>query len=403
MTLHPLVGHEVLRHSLVGAIERASLPGALMLYGPSGSGKQRFAQWIASALVCEALTPEGPCGECRSCRMAVKLEHPDIHWYFPLPRPKGSMSKERLEGALEDARWETLEQIRQDPLKMPRSDQPEGLYLAAIQSLRRRAIQRPTMGARQVFIIGRAEALVPQESSPEAANALLKILEEPPEGTTLILTTSRPRRVLPTLRSRSLPIHVPPLSFEATERFLMESLEADPEDAARAARLSGGSLGRAVDFLPQGEDDGALEGIRKEAFRLFRAGLEGGLGGQFASAVAFPPSKARAILPTLEALEVWVRDGAAASAGCPDAIVNQDARSYLTEKVPPGSIRPDALARALSAVDEARRQASGNVNPQLIVHGLIHALRRELGGARPALSPVGAERHHSGPAGRRRT
>ncbi|NIQ56700.1 MAG: hypothetical protein GWN71_26000, partial [Gammaproteobacteria bacterium] len=63
------------------------------------------------------------------------------------------------------------------PLQPLHDDEPRGLYLAAVQTLRRQAIQRPAMADRQVFIVARAEELVPQEASPEAANALLKLLE----------------------------------------------------------------------------------------------------------------------------------------------------------------------------------------------------------------------------------
>jgi len=391
VTLHPLWGHEGLRRSLSSSVIRDALPGALLLHGTQGSGKQRFGLWLANVMVCEALTPEGPCGACQSCRLAGRLEHPDIHWYFPLPRPKGSLSQERLAGALEDARWETLSEIREAPLNPPRSDEPQGIYLAVIQSLRRKAIQRPSMSRRQVFLIGRAEALVPQESSPEAANALLKLLEEPPDGTNFILTSSQPRRLLPTIRSRSLSLHIPPLSVPAARAFLVEVAGASGEDADRAALLSGGAIGRALGFLPEDGEPGPLEVTRKDAFRLFRAGLEGGLGSQFAAAISFPPARARTLLPLLEGLEVWVRDAAAVVAESPESVVNQDALPYLQKRLTGRELTPAQLARALASVEQARREAAGNVNPQLIIHGLIHSLRQTVGAA-PQVPPIGAGR-----------
>jgi len=384
VTLHSLWGHEGLRRSLTSSVMRDALPGALLLHGPQGSGKQRFGLWLANVLVCEALAPEGPCGACRACRLANRLEHPDVHWYFPLPRPKGSLSPERLEAALEAARWDALAEIREAPLSMPRSDEPQGLYLAAVQALRRKAIQRPAMGSRQVFLIGRAEAMVPQESSPEAANALLKLLEEPPASTTFILTTSQPRRLLPTIRSRTLSLHIPPLSVPDVRSFLAEVCEASGEDADRAALLSRGSIGRALGFLPEDGEPGHLETIRKDAFRLFRAGLEGGLGSQFAAATSFPPARARTLLPLLEGLEVWVRDAAAVVAQSPELVVNQDALPYLQERLTDRGLTPAQLGRALASVEQARREAAGNVNPQLIVHGLIHSLRQTVGAATQA-------------------
>src|SRR5688500_7905764 len=82
-----------------------------------------------------------------------------------------------------------------------------------------RAYTRPAMSAEQVFIVGDADALVVQEASQEAANALLKLLEEPPGGTRFILTSSEPGRLLPTVRSRSVPLHVGRLPGELVRLF----------------------------------------------------------------------------------------------------------------------------------------------------------------------------------------
>ena len=219
MSLHAVQGHERIRRLLGTATSRGGLPGALLLHGPPGVGKQRLALWVGQLLLCERPTGEVPCGDCRSCKMALRLEHPDLHWYFPLSRPKG-VTGDKLGEALETARVRALADLRAQPLRAPDDPEPRGLYLAAVQSLRRRAIQRPSMSPRQVFIVARAEELVPQESSPEAANALLKLLEEPPTDTHFILTSSEPGRLLATIRSRTLPFHVPGLAVSQVRTFL---------------------------------------------------------------------------------------------------------------------------------------------------------------------------------------
>jgi len=93
-------------------------------------------------------------------------------------------------------------------------------------------------------------------------------------------------------------------------------------------------------------------------------------------------SRARTFLPRFAYLEEWLRDLAAAAAGCPDRILNEDAREYLEGTAEAREIHPVAAARALEAVEEARRLASGNVNPQLVVAGLVHDLREALGAGR---------------------
>ncbi len=84
--------------------------------------------------------------------------------------------------------------------------------IATVRLLQRRAALTPVEGGRRIFIVGEADRLVPQESSPEAANALLKLLEEPPPGSLFILTTVDPGLMLPTVRSRSVPVRLGRLS-----------------------------------------------------------------------------------------------------------------------------------------------------------------------------------------------
>lgn len=392
MSLRDLRGHPDLRASLARAVSADSLPSSLLLHGPPGSGKQRFALWLAQLLLCPSPRPDGPCGVCKSCGHVLRLEHPDLHWYFPLPRPKGASSPERLAGALEDARGEALAEIRENPLRIDADTEPKGVYLAAAQSLRRKAHQRPSVSSRQVFVIGHAEELVPQESAQEAANALLKLLEEPPRGTIFILTSSRPGRVLPTIRSRTVPVHVPALAKDEVTRFLVEEAGVEESVASGAAALSGGCIGRALGFLPSEDSDGKPvdgphERTRREAFRLFRACIERADTGAFALALSFPSSRARTLLPLLDAVEVWIRDAALITAGAGDAAVNRDARQFLEKALAGREIHGGAFADWITVVEEARQEAAGNVNPQLIVHGMLRRTRKILG--RWTLEPAG--------------
>lgn len=377
MSLHPVHGHGDLLRSLARARSRDTLPSALLLHGPRGVGKQRVALWIAQLDLCESPGSDGPCDTCRACRLVVRLEHPDVHWYFPLPRPTGASSPEKMADALEEARFARLSEIRESPLQVAGADGPTGIYLAAARSLRRRAQSRPSMGPRQVFIIGDAETLVPQEASPEAANALLKLLEEPPRDTRFVLTSSEPGSLLDTIRSRTVPLVVKPLQHEQVVTFL-EAHAVDGEAAEAAARLSGGAIGRALGFLPGDDDEGPLEQRRRDAFHLLRAALSSRRGPAFRAGLEQKVSGARALLGLLEALEAWLRDLAAVAAGAPERAVNQDAVPWMTRKVGEAALTADAVARSLARVDEAALQARGNVNPQLLVAGLVSDLRRTL-------------------------
>lgn len=376
MTLHEVRGHGPLREQLARAHLRGGFPSALLVHGRPGVGKQRLGLWIARLLVCDAPDASGPCGSCHPCRLALRLEHPDIHWHPPLARPKGASTPEKLADALEEARYAELAEWRARPLRPIVTGESRAHYLAAARTLRRKAHARPAMGDRQIFLIGDAETLVPQESSPEAANALLKLLEEPPGGTRFILTSSEPGRLLATIRSRCLPLHLPPLPLTEVEDFLRDVAGADEKAAARAAALSHGSIGRALGFLPEDGDPGSLEELRREAFEIVRAGRTGR---SFEVALGYAPAGARGLLDLFGFVEEWLRDVAATAAGAGESVVNGDHRSELEELA--RDVDPVRVHRAMEAVDDAREKARGNVNPQLLVTALASrvsdALRQE--------------------------
>jgi DNA polymerase-3 subunit delta' len=385
LSLHPVLGHEEVRRSLASAYRADALPGSLLLHGARGVGKQHLALWLARLVVC-ADPGDGPCEVCGACRMASSLEHPDIHWYFPLERPK-KVSGDRLVDALETARHQKLAEYRADPLRSSWSDEVRGIYLGAVTNLRSRAHKRPTMADGPVFIVGEAERLVPQESSPEAANALLKLLEEPPGEARFILTSSEPGMLLPTIRSRTVPLHVPPLTREQVAGFLEAHTDLDAKVAAWAADLSQGSPGRAFGFLPEDGEPGPLEQLRRRALDLVVTAATGEVSAGYAQAISFPPAGARRLVDLFAFVEEWLRDLGATAAGAEDRVFNLDAAQKLRDCVQAASISAVDVPAAFAAVERARELARGNVNPQLVVNGLLRDLRRAFA-TRPALARV---------------
>jgi DNA polymerase-3 subunit delta' len=365
-----VVGHEELQERLARAVEGGRLPASLLLRGPVGVGKQRLALWLGQLLLCEAGTA---CGRCRSCRLALRLEHPDLHWFFPLPRPRGASTPSKLREKLEDARLEELEERRARPLAVRDPEGATGIYLAAVQEMKSKASRRPAMGARTVFVVGDAEAMVPQASSPEAANAFLKLLEEPPEDAFILLTSSRPGALLPTIRSRTLELRVLPVPAADVERLLVERAGVAPERAASLARRAQGSPGRALRALSD-----AAGASRQRAEELLGAALSGDRAARWALAAALSPSGARGEFDdVLASTTELLRDLLAATLGRPDLGFDPEAVSSLAAEVPP----PHALLEAIARVEEARDEAAGNVNPQAITAGLLTDLRALLASA----------------------
>jgi DNA polymerase-3 subunit delta' len=355
------------------------LANAVLFHGPQGTGKQRLGLWLAQLLVCQQAGPDGPCGRCHPCRLASHLQHPDIHWFFPLARPRVSGGPEKLAEALEEARAAELEARRADPFHVPDTSETAGLYLAHVQLLRRMASNRPAMGGRKVFLVGDAEALVPQEASPEAANALLKLLEEPPADTVMILTASDPEALLPTIRSRLLPIRVSPLPEAIVADFLKETRGLDSTRASAVARLSGGAIGRALALAPNGKDAGPLDALRAEARDLLEAALANSALPRLALAHAQAPAGARGSYSVvLDFLALWIRDVAAVAAGARDAVVNVDALDWLAKAaraLPPGA---PGSADAIHSVATAASFGTFNINPQLTTAWLLRTVAAQL-------------------------
>ena len=367
---------------LAAAAARDSLPQSLLIHGPRGVGKQRLALWIAQLVMCEAEQAR-PCGTCGACRMVLSLEHPDVHWYFPLPRPKG-VSGDRLGDALEDARVEALAAAREKPLRVSHSDEVRGLYLGTVKNIRKRAHMRASIAGGPIFIIGEADLLVPQEASPEAANALLKLLEEPPGHARFMLTSSEPGRLLPTIRSRTVPVHVGAVDNDTVAGFLEHEAGTEPRHAAWAAVLSQGSIGRALGFLPDGDDLGPLEELRRQAFDLVAGAFVTETSRAFEIALAFGPTGARKLLDLFAFVEEWLRDLGAVAAGAPERAINRDSVERLRSLVEDACVSPSDVPLAFPIVENAREQARGNVNPQLVVNGLVRGLRRVLMSAQAA-------------------
>ncbi len=318
-----------------------------MVTGPPGIGKQRFALWLAQLLLCEAPAGE-PCGTCRACTRVLTLGHPDLHWFVPIPRPKAGEADRQVEEASELI-TEAIAARREASLYGP-ADGMSFHPLASVRLLLRRAILTPVEGRRKVFVLGEADRLVPQESSPEAANALLKFLEEPSPDTWVILTATEAERVLPTIRSRVVPIRLSRLSDSEVRAFITEELGAPDSETEDLVRQAGGSIGKL-------ERDSTAKGDRGKAgadARALLGALSGNATERFERALRQPPWAARgAFTGLLDALSQELVDRAR------DA---RDSQDILR------------LTDALRKVEVAREEAQGNVNPQLILADLSDEL-----------------------------
>ena len=355
MPLIPLYGHAAVRQRLAEAAQRGSLPSSLLLHGPKGVGKQRLALWLGQLLLCSEPTP--PCGRCQSCRYSLALTHPDLHWFFPRPRPRDA------DPSLEEVRADYAGAIAERAADGGLYQAPSGsdaIYVATTRAMLRIAAMSPAIGARKVFVIGDADRMVPQEGAEAAANAFLKLLEEPPADTTIVLTSSVPGVLLPTIRSRVVALRVPHLGDDAVRAFLADPLARAAltahgwsRNAEDAVALAGGAPGT---LLGTADASGSSERARRI---LAAAKSPDGRTDRLELSLSAGASKARSTFTeTLDALV---------------AALHREARDSVEAEAPQSAL---AASLAVEAVDRARTRAWANVNPQLITASLFDDLSR---------------------------
>ncbi len=248
-----LAGHESAWREFRAALASPRMHHAWMLAGLKGLGKGQFARAAAAELVAEPGIPQPPAEA-----------HPDILIPEHPPENKDEAKKREDGGEYRRKRAIPIEEIR---------------------TLIQRLHTRPTLGSRRAVIIDPADDL-----ERNAANALLKALEEPPAGTYFLLVTHRPGRLLPTIRSRCRVLRFNPLDHAAMERILRESAP-QAEAAARAAAIAAaeGSPGAALAFVDQ--DLGRLHQVM---LRLIAEGDEHfALRGELAEEIGTRPDRER--------------------------------------------------------------------------------------------------------------
>ena len=201
-----LLGNERLKENLRVSINRGRISHFYLISGPTGSGKHTLAKLLSAAILCQS--SEKPCLQCNSCRKVMESIHPDC------------ISVE-------------------DP-------EHKNVAVKIVRDARADMYVMPNEGSRKIYIF-------PQELGTEGQNALLKILEEPPEYGVFILLTDNPEKLLPTVRSRCTELSLLALPEKALQQALeREFPDADNQSISAAIHRSGGYLGQAKALLSEG-------------------------------------------------------------------------------------------------------------------------------------------------------
>jgi len=234
------------------------LPGTLLFAGPAGVGKATLARFLAAAVNCEEADVDDFCGRCSSCLRILAAD-------LSLPEYRQQADERAKMPAAKRGESPLIVSTHPDFLVFP----PDGpLAIIGVEQARRlrsAAQFNPSEGHRRVFVIDHAD-----RANDEAANSLLKTLEEPAESLTLILTAESPYELLPTIRSRCVPFYFVPLDAGEMERFFDTRDDFSSADRDRLASWSQGSPGRALaldvdEYLARREALLALLGVALDA------------------------------------------------------------------------------------------------------------------------------------------
>ncbi|MCS6823073.1 MAG: DNA polymerase III subunit delta [Cytophagaceae bacterium] len=254
MLFSSIPGLTSIKQTLIKGVQNNHVAHAQIFAGPEGSANLAMAIAYACYVNCENKQQLDSCGLCASCSKYLKLAHPDLHFVFPYSTTK-LVPKDPTSGAfLKEWRsfltnnpyqnlsqWGELIGSENKPLIIPVEEARHIIKTLSVKSFEARY---------KSMIIW-----LPETMRHEAANAILKILEEPPQKTLFLLVTHAIDKIIPTILSRTQKIIVPPFTQEEVYQYLKARYDADEKQLNNAAYLSEGNVNEAISILLQTEHE----------------------------------------------------------------------------------------------------------------------------------------------------
>lgn len=255
MKFSDISGYESLKSQLIQSAVSDQIAHAQLFLGPEGGPNLSLALAFSAYINCQNRTSEDSCGECDACRKNAKLVHPDVHFAFPVSATKKIKAKDVVSVKFL-SEWRNF--VIQDPYNNAGGWNNyfggENKQLNISRQESREIIKnlslKPFEGLYKIMIIW-----LPEYMHPAAANALLKILEEPPQNTLFLLVSNDETKLLSTILSRTQIVQIRPFSDEEIKALLINQHFIDEDKAGQIAHLVDGNINEALRLAREVEDD----------------------------------------------------------------------------------------------------------------------------------------------------
>lgn len=246
-----IIGQEEVKNLLRQSVKDERIAHAQLFVGDRGVGKLQLALAYAQYIACPNRTDKDSCGSCPSCMQYQKLQHPDLHFTFPIVKDEKKDICDEFVQEFRDLLLKKTYISIEDWYNTMGIETKQGMiYEKESSEILRKLSLKSFSNGYKVMIIWHAEKM-----NVFCANKLLKMLEEPPTQTLFILISEHPEELLSTIISRTQEIRVPHITDEALSAKLHATINLSTEDTKRISRMANGSYLRALEFISTSEDN----------------------------------------------------------------------------------------------------------------------------------------------------
>lgn len=359
MQFADIPGLNELKSSLIGSYKNNHIAHAQLFNSTLGGGGLPMSVAFATYLLCENKQDHDSCGTCNNCQKMSRLVHPDVHFIYPKPSASKSTEYDKLQN-------ETLKKWRSFVKEHPYSDIEHWIGFNGYENKNvlisredsRNIIRTVSMksfeGDFKILIIW-----YPEYMHPSAANGILKVLEEPPTQTIYLLVSYAYDNLLATIKSRTQIFNVPPFQENVIKDFLVKHKGTSADNGEKIARLSGGSLGKALHELNHADS---------MAHESFRNWMQTCLKGDFASMMKQTEEFIKSSKPEqrnqLEFSISLLRDAILSKADDPQLMRREGAEGEFIKKFG-GFVSLEILEKIYLKISETLGHLQRNASPRI--------------------------------------